>query len=317
MLRILLVHPSFSTRWTFLDQLEEWNGVVNGKLWRLKQTNPDQPVLYYRSDSTLDCSGDPEELTDYFRLSIRLPDLIHTWRSTDCQFANRLSTITGQRSVASLVEAHGIRLLRQEPVETLFAFITSANNNVPRISRLLNALCEAFGEPVCSGGIKHWAFPKLHTLAQSGLEGKLRKMGFGYRSRYIPAAARWLLDNGGEAQLFKLRSATTEEAREFLLNIPGIGNKVADCICLCALDNVNLVPVDVHMLRAAKERGIGAALRNGTLSTKAYREVSLALSELWGEWAGWAQVIDFATRIRSNSLPRNRKRRRQNEPIVR
>ncbi|KAF7255204.1 hypothetical protein EG68_08125 [Paragonimus skrjabini miyazakii] len=172
-------------------------------------------------------------------------------------------------------------------------------------------------------------------------------MGFGYRSRYIPAAARWLLNNGGEAQLFKLRSATAEEAREFLLNIPGIGNKasfvfnpttvrflllcnmwrpmetqtldhmVADCICLCALDNVDLVPVDVHMLRAAKERGIGAALRCDTLSTKTYREISLALSKLWGEWAGWAQVIDFATRIRSNSLPKNGKRRRQNEPIVR
>ncbi|KAF6771290.1 hypothetical protein AHF37_09875 [Paragonimus kellicotti] len=173
-------------RWTFLDQLEEWNGVINGKLWRLKQTNPDQPVFYYRTDSTLECSSDPEELTDYFRLSIRLPDLIRTWRSVDSHFANRLSTITEHRSISSLVEAHGIRLLRQEPVETLFAFITSANNNVPRITRLLHALCEAFGEPVCYGGMKHWTFPKLHTLAQPGLEGELRKMGFGYRSRYIP-----------------------------------------------------------------------------------------------------------------------------------
>ncbi|KER23192.1 hypothetical protein T265_14692, partial [Opisthorchis viverrini] len=294
-------------RWICNDKLDEWYGVVNGRLWRLKQSKASGPVYYYHYQTTANKSDvtngtdQPEDLVDYFRLSIDLPSLITRWQSSDALFASYSSTKSESVNSLSCAEAYGIRLLRQDPVEALFAFITSANNNVPRISRLLRDLCEMLGKPVSCHGLKHWLFPSLEALAEPGLEEWLKKLGFGYRSKFIPAAARYVLQHGGVAYLHSLRSSSTADAREFLRRIPGVGNKVADCICLCSLDKVDVVPVDIHILRAAQERKLtGAADKTRSLTPRAYLDISFALSALWGNWAGWAQAIDFAARMRSS-----------------
>ncbi|TGZ45664.1 hypothetical protein CRM22_011169, partial [Opisthorchis felineus] len=303
-------------RWICDDKLDEWYGVVNARLWRLKQSKAGGPVYYYyyqtaaKNSDVTNCTDQPEDLVDYFRLSIDLPSLLARWQSSDALFASYSSTRSESVNSLSCDEAYGIRLLRQDPVETLFAFITSANNNVPRISRLLRDLCEMLGKPVSCHGLKHWLFPSLETLAEPGLEEWLKKLGFGYRSKFIPAAARYVLQHGGVAYLHSLRSSSTADAREFLLRIPGVGNKVADCICLCSLDKVDVVPVDIHILRAAQERKLAAAVdKTRSLTPRAYLDISSALSALWGNWAGWAQAIDFAARMRSSSSHKRGKRK--------
>ncbi|CAL8086971.1 unnamed protein product [Calicophoron daubneyi] len=299
-------------RWLFSEELGEWHGVINGTLWRLCQSNESQPVFYYddrpacKDNKTSDV---PVDLTDYFRLDVDISELLQVWRERDRRFADRSSpALLPKKSVYTVTEACGIRLLRQDPVETLFAFIASANNNVPRISGLLNNLSKKFGEPLRSSrdDIVHWRFPSLDKLSGNEMETHLRELGFGYRSKFIPAAARWLLSNGGANRLYELRLAPAEEARQFLLNIPGIGNKVADCICLSSLDKTEIVPVDVHMLQAARDRGLIGSNIYG-LTTQTYRSVSKSLSAHWGLWAGWAQAIEFATRIRSTGTSRKRK----------
>uniref|UniRef100_A0A183B889 8-oxoguanine DNA glycosylase n=1 Tax=Echinostoma caproni TaxID=27848 RepID=A0A183B889_9TREM len=57
------------------------------------------------------------------------------------------------------------------------------------------------------------------------------------------------------------------------------------------LDKIHVVPVDVHMLRAARERAIPPAATVTNLTPKTYREISNGMSALWGEWAGWAQAV--------------------------
>lgn len=302
-------------RWIFHDELNEWHGVINARLWRLKQPKSDGPVYFFhyqtasRNSNSTNDSSQPEDLVDYFRLAVNLPKLVINWQSSDPLFACYSSTHPESGFSLSPNEAYGIRLLRQDPVETLFAFITSANNNVDRISRLLRDLCMTFGEPVFCNGLKHWLFPCLETLAQQGLEERLKKLGFGYRSKFIPAAARYVLEHGGVAYLHSLRSGSTADAREFLLQIPGVGNKVADCICLYSLDKVDVVPVDVHIFRSAQERQLVAVTaKTRALTPRAYRAISSSLSKLWGDWAGWAQAIVFASRMHSGSVPKQRKR---------
>ncbi|KAA0190989.1 8-oxoguanine DNA glycosylase, partial [Fasciolopsis buskii] len=277
--------------WIYDSELDEWHGVIKENLWRLRQPDASHPVEFHMplKFKRLVHNEDPSDLVEYFRLNVSLSALLKDWCTKDGQFAR-----PEKHSLVQLdCQASGIRLLHQDPVETVFAFMTSANNNVTRITQLLMRLSKTCGQPILypdTPKVRHWQFPSLLTLAQPGMEDKLRAMGFGYRSKFIPAAARWIQNHGGEQRLLQLRMASTEEARKFLSQIPGIGNKVADCICLSALDKISAVPVDVHILRVARERGIPAAACS-TLTPKSYRAISDSLTILWGDWAGWAQAV--------------------------
>ncbi|CAH8518436.1 unnamed protein product [Heterobilharzia americana] len=283
-------------RWIFTPALNEWHGVINGRLWRLRQIDHSKPVEYYSLDKpTTMCSelkNIPPDLYDYFRLDTNLSSLMEEWCIRDKWFANRFS------DGCMMDTARGLRLLRQDPEETLFAFITSANNNLTRIRKLLCKLCSLYGSPLYleNGDLANWTFPSLEVLAQPEMTDQLKKIGFGYRSNLLHAAD-WLLKNGGKSRLFELRTMSHSEAQAFLLQIAGIGKKVADCICLTALDKLNVVPVDVHMHQ---------------YNWKSYDVISKSLSDIWGEFAGWAQVIHFYTRM-MDSKPNKKLRQMMND----
>ncbi|CAH8545795.1 unnamed protein product [Schistosoma rodhaini] len=251
------------------------------------------PVEYYlEKNSKIKLNDVPFDLRDYFRLDMNLSNLVKEWSMKDKWFENRFS------KNCQMDTARGLRLLRQDPEETLFSFITSANNNLTRITKLLCKLCSEYGNPLYleNGDLGHWTFPSLEILAQPGMQDNLKKIGFGYRSKFITLAANWLLKNGGRSRLLELRSMSHVEAQAFLLQIPGIGKKVADCICLMSLDKLDVVPIDVHMHRVAREKGIPEASCK-TMTTKSYDIISKSLSDFWGNYSGWAQTILFYTRI--------------------
>ncbi|VDP96972.1 unnamed protein product, partial [Trichobilharzia regenti] len=166
----------------------EWHGVINGKLWRLRQIDSSKPVEYYTLDKPTNTRSDltdiPSDLFDYFRLGINLSDLIKEWCIRDEWFTSRFS------DASSTDTARGLRLMRQDPVETLFAFITSANNNLTRITKLLYKLCSLYGDPLYldddgDGNVGNWTFPSLEVLAQPKMISELQNIGFGYRSKFI------------------------------------------------------------------------------------------------------------------------------------
>lgn len=105
--------------------------------------------------------------------------MMSTWTRNDAVMRNFFENFSND----NLATISGLRLLRQNPREALFAFITSANNNVSRISKLMLALGAKYGKPL---GIASFAFPTLEVLARPGFEKELRQMGFGYRANYIP-----------------------------------------------------------------------------------------------------------------------------------
>jgi len=182
----------------------------------------------------------------------------------------------------------GARTLRQPPAECLISFVCSSNNNIARIKKMVESLCEKYGDQlVCdddrsnSGGSNssnnsnnsngdengaaekeeskiYYAFPTVEQLAEKCDEQTLRDLGFGYRAKFIPAMAKELVKRGGESYLLKLRDAPqTEEEKDRtiaeLTSLPGVGPKVAGCAALFSLDKKSVVPVDTHVWQLARE----------------------------------------------------------------
>ncbi len=136
-----------------------------------------------------------------------------------------------------------IRLLNQDPFETLCSFIISACNNIPRIKGIVKTLCESFGEKTENG----FSFPSASVLASLS-EKDLSVIRAGYRVPYILDAAKKV--QSGEIDFDKIRSLSEDEARKELMKINGVGKKVADCTLLFSLGFKNCYPVDRHIARA-------------------------------------------------------------------
>ncbi len=140
----------------------------------------------------------------------------------------------------------GIRILKQDPWETLCSFIISQNNNIPRIKGIIDRLCSNFGEKINGG----YSFPNAQTIAQLNLEN-LSILRSGFRAKYILDAAKKVANK--EIDLEKLKLISTFAAREELLKIYGVGNKVADCVLLFGLGHLDAFPKDVWIKRALHE----------------------------------------------------------------
>ena len=148
------------------------------------------------------------------------------------------------------------------------SFICSSNNNIARISQMVEKLCIHYGPFVAAvGGRAYHDFPSPEALAGKGVEENLRRLGFGYRAKYIHQTAMivsqdrehgWLdsLSNP-ESPAFGVKTKAGGEmkpegrqgyrdAHEKLLSLQGVGPKVADCVCLMGLGWGESVPVDTH-----------------------------------------------------------------------
>ena len=146
----------------------------------------------------------------------------------------------------------GIRILRQDVWEMIITFILSQQNNIPRIKGLIRAVSEKYGQKMEAwDGTLYDAFPTPGRLAEAS-EEELRALKLGYRSRYICGTARMITN--GEVKLDELQNMGHPEARTELMRLPGIGGKVADCICLFALHQMDAFPVDTHIQKVLDAR---------------------------------------------------------------
>ncbi|XP_044520419.1 N-glycosylase/DNA lyase isoform X1 [Gracilinanus agilis] len=283
-----------------------WTGVLDSRLWTLTQADGRLHYTIYGEEAG---PGAQQTLCRFFQLHIRLADLYQQWASADPHF----------REVASRFP--GIRLLRQDPVECLFSFICSSNNHISRITGMVQRLCQHLGPPLGQlDGISYHGFPSLQALAsepgrparcpqprsEAEVEPQLRELGFGYRARFVSESARAILkEQGGASWLQQLRAASYEEAQRDLCSLPGVGVKVADCVCLMALDKPQAVPVDVHVWHIAR-RDYGwqpASKSQRSLSQKASKELGDFFRSLWGPYAGWTQAVLFCADLRQIPKP--------------
>ena len=144
----------------------------------------------------------------------------------------------------------GIRILRQEPWEALCSFIISQCNNIPRIKGIVERLCASFGEPLSFEGGEYFSFPSAERIAGLSLED-LQPLRCGYRAEYILSAANDVAS--GRIDLEQLASTDWVSAKNALLSMKGIGEKVANCAVLFGLRHMEAFPIDVWIRRALKE----------------------------------------------------------------
>lgn len=141
----------------------------------------------------------------------------------------------------------GIRILKQPFWETVVSFILSANNNIPRIQGMIERLCQAAGEPLAGGAN---GFPEPDAVARL-TEAELRGLGFGYRAPFIVRLAQGFIT--GKWQESDFMTGTTAEIRKKLLELPGVGPKVADCILLFGLGRLDAFPVDTWIRKTLED----------------------------------------------------------------
>lgn len=142
----------------------------------------------------------------------------------------------------------GIRVLRQDPWEMLISFIISQRKSVPAIRTSVERLSRLYGK--CIDG-EHYAFPDAHTLANADFEG-LRSCGLGYRTEYISEAAKETVSGG--LDLGRLSELPTPELISELMELKGVGIKVASCVALFGYYRIDTVPVDVWMKRVIETK---------------------------------------------------------------
>lgn len=189
-------------------------------------------------------------------------------------------------------EAHGIRVFNQEPFEALISFIISQNNNIKRISGIIERLCKKSGEPISFMGETLYSFPSPESIAALS-EAELTALGTGYRAPFIKAAAERVADG---YKLEPLKDMSLEEARTELKGFLGIGPKVADCVLLFSLQHSDAFPIDVWIDRAMK-----ALFFEGSKAKKA--ELYEAVDAL-GEYSGIIQqyIFQYARKLGLEAL---------------
>ena len=194
----------------------------------------------------------------------------------------------------------GLHLLAQEPWETLIAFTASSASNVPKISRSLDKIARAFGEPAAFRGGKWHRFPTPEALAGADLAG-LRRCELGYRARYIRSTAERVAE--GQVDLGAIAKMPTAEAQAALVEaFDGTGPKVAACVLLFSMGKDDAFPVDRWVQRSVSEWYFGG-------EKLTHRRCEAWGCAYFGRHAGYAQQYLFHERRSRGRAPPARFRR--------
>jgi len=247
-----------------------WEGVVDGKVWRLRQ---DGARIEYTGPAA-------RRVRDYLGLDLDLP---------------AIQAAVDQDPVihAAIASCLGLRILRQDPWEILISFICATNTHIPRIRQMIASLSRCFGERIASTSGEWYSFPSPSVLAECS-QTCLDECRLGYRDRYIQETAARVAEDRGF--LLRLAALPLDEEREGLLSFPGVGPKAADCILLFGFHRYEAFPVDVWIRRIMHRHYLAPPQGMKTPSEKEDRRIREFGREYFGEWAGYAQEHLFCAR---------------------
>ncbi len=188
----------------------------------------------------------------------------------------------------SIEYGQGIRILNQDLWETIISFIISANNNIPRIKGIIERLSEKYGNEIEFNGKKYYTFPTPDQLKNVSVE-EYRKLGLGFRDIRLYETTKMILEK--EVDLEKMKqNPNTQEVREELLKLSGVGPKVADCILLFSdLKRFEVFPIDVWVRRVMNDLYIKQ--EDETKVSK--KQIEKIAQEKFGDLAGLAQQYLF------------------------
>jgi len=218
-------------RWCWRDQ--SWVGVVGNHWVRLRSDD------FFITAETGEPLSDWNWLREYLQVDLDLSQVLLTFPE-DAPLRNAVAA------------CRGLRLLRQDSWECLASFILSSTKQIVQIRQIISLLCERFGQPlaVAPTDAPAFAFPSATRLARA-TEADLRSCKMGFRAPYLLETARAIA--GGHFDLARPSHLPLDLARAELMQLPGIGRKIADCVLLFAYGFASAFPMDVWVLKALRQ----------------------------------------------------------------
>ncbi len=185
----------------------------------------------------------------------------------------------------------GVRLLQQDPFQCYISFIVSSNSNIPNIKTRLQNLSRKFGEKRTVDSNEFFVFPKSSSISNAPIS-QILDCGVGYRAKAIKKAS--IAVTKGKIDFENLKNMNYNDAKQELVKVFGIGNKVADCILLFSLNKLEAFPLDRWMLRILQKYYSNKfEPTSKTITDKTYEKIHEKVVEHFGKYAGYSQQLLF------------------------
>ena len=203
-----------------------------------------------------------------------------------------IKSISKDKTVKIAVKKfQGLRILRQDPFQCLISFIVSSNSNIPKIKSNIENISKKFGKKIKFQNQEFFLFPNPKKLAKVPIN-EITSCGVGYRAKFIKDAAK--ITDLKEIDFDYLKKSDYQNAKENICQIPGVGNKVADCVLLFSLEKLEAVPLDRWIIRILeKYYGKKFEINTKTITEKQYNILHKKIVNYFGPFAGYSQQFLF------------------------
>ncbi len=243
-------------------QGERYYKTVDGEVVIVWQENGD---LHYETSGQIS-----SDVREFFRLHEDLDEVLEAVRKDEL--------------IEDAVEEHrGLRVVQDEFVPTLISYLCSPQMQIPRIKEMFDSITEKYGTEIEYNDRTFKQFPSLYELSDVS-ERELRRMGLGYRAKYVKSAIRHLIK--GKVRQEELEEMGYKGAHEEIQKINGVGDKVADCVLLFSLGYLEAFPLDTWSWRAIENH-------YPEHHHEDYHQTADNLRDYFGDYAGYAQQYLF------------------------
>ena len=216
--------------------------------------------------------------TDFFRKNDNMQEII--------------KSISKDKTVKEAIKQYeGLRIFKQDPFQCMISFIISSNSNIQKIKNSLEKITKKFGEKVEIENKEFFLFPKPEKLAKASID-EIKKCGVGYRAPFIKQAAEMVFSKKIDFEY--LQECNYKEAKKNICSIPGVGNKVADCILLFSLNKLEAFPLDTWMIKILEKYYSNEfKIETKTITQKQYEILHEKIVNYFGPYCGYAQQFLF------------------------
>ena len=223
--------------------------------------------------------------TDFFRKNDNMQEII--------------KSISKDKTVKEAVkEYEGLRLFRQDPFQCLISFIISSNSNIRKIKSSLEKITKKFGKKVKIQNKEFFLFPEPEKMAKATID-EIKSCGVGYRAPFIKEAAKMVILKKIDFEY--LKKCDYHEAKKNICLVPGIGNKVADCIMLFSLNKLESFPLDTWMIKILeKYYSKEFKIETKTITQKQYELLHEKIVNYFGPYCGYSQQFLFKMERENN-----------------
>jgi N-glycosylase/DNA lyase len=258
------------------------NSINSGQVFLWEKSGPDwygingQDILKINKNAVIKSIQNSK--TDFFRKNDNMQEII--------------KSISKDKTVKEAIKQYeGLRIFKQDPFQCMISFIISSNSNIQKIKNSLEKITKKFGVKVEIQNKEFFLFPKPEKLANASIE-EIKKCGVGYRAPFIKKSAEMVFSK--KIDFKYLEKLDYKEAKKNICLIPGVGNKVADCILLFSLNKLEAFPLDTWMIKILEKYYSNEfKIETKTITQKQYEILHEKIVNYFGPYCGYAQQFLF------------------------